>query len=299
MRIVQSFWTKPTFGQQSEGNDSRSLGGWRDYRYYYMSWALSCLRLKQFYDKVEIYTDELGAEILVDTMKLPYTGVSTHLEKIAQYGEFLWTLGKIAAYRAQTEPFIHIDGDIFLWKDLGARIHNAPLASQHLEDNQTYYRPVVDKVLEHFTLPAWLREELESADEILVSNTGIVGGHNLELIQEYTTLVFQLIDDNRDKLDLVNQGAFSVLCEQYLIYILSLKRKVPTTFLLEGKLDYRAHPNMVKVHKTPVQNQFIHPLSFYKRNPETEHFVEMSLRKEFPKMYYHIRALIAENKLPL
>ncbi len=296
-RLIQSFWTKPVLGRKSDFNESRSLGGWSAPRYFYMSWALSCHRLRVHYDRVELYTDELGRHLLIDKLKLPYTHVSTSLNAIDHYGEFVWTLGKIETYRLQQEPFIHIDGDIFIWKKFDDRIHKSGLVAQNVEDNQKYYRPVVDVVKAQFDVPDWLRLELQKVDKILVANTGVVGGTHLEQIQEYTSLAFQIAKDNLKNLDLVNPGAFGVLLEQYLYYLLCQRNGNRIEYVFHDTLDYKSHPEIVKVVKAPYQNHFIHPLSKYKRQHEVEQFVELSLRTEFPETYYYIQNLISQNQL--
>lgn len=48
-RIVQSYWSK---AYQNTPNS-----GWAFRESHYMSWALSCLQLKQFYDEIELVTD--------------------------------------------------------------------------------------------------------------------------------------------------------------------------------------------------------------------------------------------------
>ena len=50
MRIVQTFWTA--------GQDPlKHTFGWLHPEYNLMSWALSCLSLREHYDEVALYTD--------------------------------------------------------------------------------------------------------------------------------------------------------------------------------------------------------------------------------------------------
>lgn len=52
-----------------------------------MSWALSCLQLKQSYDKVELVTDSEGAELLINKLHLPYTSCKTNCRaRILHFG---------------------------------------------------------------------------------------------------------------------------------------------------------------------------------------------------------------------
>ena len=70
MRIVQTFWTA--------GQDPlKHSFGWSHPQYNLMSWALSCLSLREHYDDVELYTDSAGYHILIEVLGLPYT--KTHV----------------------------------------------------------------------------------------------------------------------------------------------------------------------------------------------------------------------------
>jgi hypothetical protein len=68
MKIVQTFWTKPGLN-----------GHWIDPAFHYLSWALSCLQLRQFYSNVELYTDDFGCQLLLEEFRLPYTKVNLTL----------------------------------------------------------------------------------------------------------------------------------------------------------------------------------------------------------------------------
>ena len=74
-----------------------------------MSWALSCLQLKHFYDEIELVTDSEGADLLINKLHLPYTSCLTILDKLKNENPAIWALGKIAAYEVQREPFIHVE----------------------------------------------------------------------------------------------------------------------------------------------------------------------------------------------
>src|SRR5689334_17471879 len=118
MKIVQSFWSRPSLHSNTVLVDARFNGGWPHRLVNYYSWAFSCLQLCKFYKEVELVTDDWGKELLVNKLGLPYTKVSLALNEIDGFDQGLWVLGKICAYRCQEEPFLHIDHDVFLWKEL-------------------------------------------------------------------------------------------------------------------------------------------------------------------------------------
>src|ERR1700753_287037 len=125
MRVVQSLWSA------NQPDPFRFKAGWFAPEYHLMAWALSCLQLRQFYDDVVLYTDSQGARVLIDQLQLPYTEVVCDLDKINSYHPELWAAGKIYTYRQQQAPFIHVDGDVFIWKAFDEALLNADLIAQN------------------------------------------------------------------------------------------------------------------------------------------------------------------------
>ena len=146
MKIVHSFWSKPCTVKGHNQFD----GGWLHKQYNYMSWALSCLQFRKYYDKVELVTDKKGKEIFIDQLKLPYTKVEVVLDDLNDYHPQLWALGKIYCYEMQNEPFIHADGDVFVWERFDKTFEEAPLVAQHLEVGFNYYYRLLNQIKEHF-----------------------------------------------------------------------------------------------------------------------------------------------------
>ena len=104
MRIVQTFWS----GGKSLLQDGF---GWLHPEYNLMSWALSCLSLREHYDEVALYTDSEGKRILIDKLHLPYTEVNVIFDDFPCLPQH-WALAKIKTYSIQTRPFLHVDGDV-------------------------------------------------------------------------------------------------------------------------------------------------------------------------------------------
>jgi hypothetical protein len=106
MRIVQTFWTA--------GRDPLKYSfGWSHPEYNLMSWALSCLSLREHYDEVALYTDQEGYDVLINKLHLPYTEVNVVYDKTLCLPQH-WAYAKIKTYSMQTKPFLHVDGDVYL-----------------------------------------------------------------------------------------------------------------------------------------------------------------------------------------
>jgi len=64
MNVIQTLWTHNSSNYVSEKS------GWLSSEYNLMSWALSCLQLRQFYNQVTLYADSVAAKLLIDEMEL-------------------------------------------------------------------------------------------------------------------------------------------------------------------------------------------------------------------------------------
>tara|TARA_B110000908_G_scaffold172725_1_gene242401 strand:- start:7974 stop:8471 length:498 start_codon:yes stop_codon:yes gene_type:complete len=141
MKIVQTFWS---------GNSKdiiKDTFGWYAPEYHLMSWALSCLQLRKFYDNVVLYTDEKGYELLINYLKLPYTKVIVNLDELNKDDSDLWALSKIHTYSKQDEPFLHVDGDVFIWEAFNKDIMKANLIAQNKEIGTAhFYESMFDSI---------------------------------------------------------------------------------------------------------------------------------------------------------
>src|SRR5687767_1744547 len=138
MRAIWSFWSKP-FARHHHRV-------WASPRHHLFSWVLSVRTAVRHYGPAVLYTDTAGAKLLVDRIGLEFDEVHTDLDALDAVDEGWWALGKLYAYRAQREPFVHIDSDVFLWQRLPPQLEQAPLLAQNPEPfvaGQSYYQPEV------------------------------------------------------------------------------------------------------------------------------------------------------------
>src|SRR5262245_5668599 len=126
MRTVWSFWSRPHYA------DSHRM--WISEKHHLLAWVLSVETARQHYPDTVLYTDSDGARLLVDALSLPFRCVSTTLDALADRDVAWWNLGKLCAYRAQEEPFLHIDSDVFLWRPLPAETAAGAVIVQNPEE---------------------------------------------------------------------------------------------------------------------------------------------------------------------
>lgn len=293
MKIVQSFWSQPSLVKDLANNDSRSLGGWLEKKHYYMSWALSCLRLREYYDGVELVTDHYGKSLLIDKLRLPYSNFNITLNQLDRYSPYLWTIGKIHTYSIQKEPFIHVDNDVFIWSKFRFELETASIVAQNVENNKLYYQRVLETMVREFFLPEDIKKYIANdIGNVLVSNTGIVGGDRVDFFKRYAKIVFKIINSNLSNLHKVNIGAFSIAVEQYLFYFLAQKENMKITYLIDEAINYEADSRLIKFYEVPFKTKYVHPVSSFKKNTDVCKNVEARLKIEYPEYYYRIHNLI-------
>jgi hypothetical protein len=294
MKIIQTFWS----GNQTKQNYIFNKGGWLSAEYHWMAWALSCLQLKKFYPTVELITDSIGKEFFEKVLKLPYSQVHSELDTLNQYDKRLWALAKIYSYSIQNKPFIHIDGDIFIWKSFDEDIVKGELIAQNVEIDFSIYQKPFHTIKEEFvSLPPCLKKELES-QQFFVANAGIIGGKNIDFFKQYKKLAFDLINDNLSNIDKVENFVFNNCYEQFLYYALAKSEGIKINYLFPPVQDSN-YPNYADFHEVPLKRWYIHAMSEYKQNPEVCHHLARRLRMDYPEYYYRIIELCKEEGIKL
>lgn len=217
MKIVQTFWS----GRQKP---LETAYGWPRPEYNLMSWVLSCLSLRRFYDDVELYTDKMGYELLIEKLRLPYTHV--HVVYDGNLCRPLyWAYAKIRTYAVQTEPFLHVDGDVYINQPFSDAILDAPLVAQNKEIGTMYYRKMIDAVLKmsDIVLPSDLIDSI-SMDVISSYNMGVFGGTDIGFIHEYCEKAIMFVAQNHmDNVEVKSECDIdcNILFEQILFAVLA------------------------------------------------------------------------------
>src|ERR1700761_1155915 len=236
MKIVQSCWA-------CNQPDLREFqGGWLGAEYNLMSWTLSCLQLRKYYDDVILYTDSVGARTLLDELRLPYSEVYCDLDSLEGFDPKLWALAKIHAYMQQEDPFLHVDGDVMIWERFNDDLMASRLIAQNVETDTEYYSDIwshLDKRLAFF--PEEITRERMSGENIVAYNTGIVGGRDIAFFREYADKAMEFITKNIYCIDSQNVADFNLCFEQYYFFCMAKAKQIPVNVLLpdlKGGVDY-------------------------------------------------------------
>ncbi|MCD8078847.1 MAG: hypothetical protein LUF04_00020, partial [Bacteroides sp.] len=248
----------------------------------------------QHYDKVELVTDQAGKELLIDRMELPYDSVRVVLDDINHYPSLLWALGKIYAYSIQDEPFIHVDGDVFIWKKFSEKVEAGQLIAQHKEVghefSEHYYKGLLRARPDYFPKEILqFREQVTT--QLTEANAGILGGNDLDFIRSYCEEAFRFVDRVMDQvLTVPHPGMFNTIFEQYLFYCMAhLKNKKITYQFQEVGHTFE---ETVRFKTIPYPPDFIHVLAYHKRSSLLCEKIIQHLWYEFPEHYEHINQFI-------
>lgn len=299
MKIVQSFWSKPYYSREYFFNNA---GGWSHRTFNYMSWALSCLRFKKFYGRVELVTDELGKKLLVDIMELPYDNVSLKLNELnAKYSRFenIWALGKIYAYSIQEEPFIHADGDVYIWGQLPERIEKSALLAQEMEyDFDLFHKNNLQDIFNKIKyVPAAIKNYYNKTGDTSQYNAGIIGGNDVDFFKEYTREAIKIVDNNLNTIkgQFISTTSFPCFFEQYLYLCMAHEKKhsVETLFPVNKTMRFHGLADFHNAHAS----KYIHLMGSNKLDFSNGEFVAQFLWREFPEYYHKIIELVAKKEI--
>jgi hypothetical protein len=283
MKFIHSFWSKPFYDQANKDDYRfRYFGGFPEAFLFYAAWTYSCLSIKKYYPNLHLVTDDRGIHLFRDILELPYESFSNDLNALDHYPESLWALGKIHTYRSQTEPFCHIDGDVFFFGNVLDRIIEAPVFCQSFDHHEELYQVIHNDVHENFeNVPKEFEADL--SENIRLINAGVIGGHDLDFYQYYCEKAFQLVDNNLDKLDQKSRVNLNLYFEQFLLSNLVHKNQYDIAFLFPELLP--SEHSLTRFHRVPDQSQYVHLASTLKRFTEFMEQVVIRLQLEFPEYY--------------
>ena len=284
MKIVQSFWSQPMFSASKDTHEDRLNGGWPSRLYNYYSWTYSCLLLRQLYDEVELVTDDRGKALLIDRLGLPYTSVNTSLNECDRFDSSLWALGKLFAYRQQRQPFIHVDGDIYLYERFPDSLASARIVGQNIETGFD-----TSSVAAAFKqVPDYLSSVANGASAVTSINCGIFGGNDLEFIARYVEEALSLVEQNYHGIIEHNSGLVNCIFEQVLLYELCVLKGVETACMLPPTVNLTSE--IGAFHRVPMGQYMVHLVGLKK---SLYHYksVEMRLAREFPEYFSIVKEL--------
>lgn len=264
--------------------------------------AYSCLSIKNFYPDLELVTDDDGCRLLIDTLGLPYASVDLSLNKF-DADPNLWALAKVFSYGIQTEPFIHVDNDIFIWTKFPERIENAGLCCQNFENLTSDYREGLSLVRDSHPSQTGLFHDLSlihcDSAEYHSINAGILGGNDIDFINEYSHTVINGYKEYRNNLSSVGErvGLLNIVLEQLCFGVFAQRRQKHIEYLKDIRDFDELVNNIIDIYTAPVKTKFVHCLGGIKKDILISRQIECRLKYHYP--HYHNRIMRYCNKINL
>ena len=286
MKIIQSFWS----GNQTDFTNNY---GWYNYKYNWLSWILSCHQLVKYHKEVELYTDSFGYDILIRKLQLPYTNVHVVLDVLNGYHKDLWAIAKIKTFQMQDEPFLHVDGDVFVWGSLTDKFKNANLVTQNLEITTDYYNNMWNDILPNLNFLPLEMANYNNNRSNFACNMGIIGGNDINFFKEYTKISTAFVDNNIRSWSSINGFNFNIFFEQILFYEFAKIKNKKIDFLFEEVSEDNSYKGFGDFQKVPSKT-YLHLLGVFKRNATICKAMEVYIMKYYSESYSKITKLINE-----
>jgi hypothetical protein len=265
-----------------------AYGGFPDAEAFWCSCTLSVLLAKRHFDLVTLYTDTCGAQLL-KRLQLPFDEIEVVFDSCA-YPPHLWMTSKLQAYRLQTEPFVHIDLDAYLWAPLPARLTGAGILAQNSEEDAPYYNSVVEFFLgKAGYLPDFVREHaVQHGTKVRALNAGIYGGHDLATVHACCDAAFTTMAHPANRIMFAELAAhhgngaeviydFNVLLEQYFASVYCHQQGVEVAYVISDQ-------------EAPY---FTHLLGGAKRHPGNVRNLKKRVLQDYPAYHQRILRLAA------
>jgi hypothetical protein len=252
---------------------------------------------RRHYRTTSLCTDSAGARLLVDGIGLQFDHVSTSLDALHAHDPEWWALGKLYAYREQTEPFVHVDSDVFLWQPLSPDPERVALLAQNAEyfsPGQSYYQPEVFEDAFTGSETGWLPVEWQwyrtSGRGQRGECCGVFGGNHLDFIRHYAGQAIRLIEErgNQDAWQRVQRKSWhNHEFEQYLLAACieyhrgradSPYRDIAISYVF-GSTDDAFDP------ETAARAGYTHLIADAKCNRELAGRLEARVAKDYPEQY--------------
>lgn len=287
MKIIQSFWT---------GKHSVEFSfGWLSNKYHYLSWILSCNQLRKYYDEVELFTDSLGYSILIEKLRLPYTKVHIVLDELNIYDDNLWALAKIKSYSLMNEPFLHVDGDVFIFEPFDKKLMESNIITQNIETTSDYYWDMWSKIKPQLNFISEIMNNYNNQFHNKAYNMGIFGGNDISFIKSYTDASFNFVNKNKDSLSKINAYNFNIFFEQVLLYELSQEQQINVNCLINEDIGDNEYKGFGNFEEVPKERKYLHLLGFYKKQELVCNKMSIYVQKYYPEYYAYLENLLDLN----
>lgn len=279
MLYVHSMWSKPAMKNKTD--NSYILKNF----YIYL---LSVLLIKKHGHKIELYCDKNTYEIF---SLIPYDNIHVIDFDSDGISSVFWIWAKIKAQLLINEPYVHIDGDVFLFRDIiGNKLESGEysVVVQSTENDKTigdwFNNVYVDTVNPYLKLSN--KHDIEwNKYNLFAYNCGVVGFSDMKLKNIYLNKVKELLvdisNDDEFKYDGNKYGGIFMITEQALLYYIINENNIKPLEILP--LNKMIEYNYDWYDRLPKEIGYCHMLGISKYKENIKEKIRYKILKYFPQ----------------
>lgn len=255
------------------------------------NYLLSALLVKKHGHNIELYCDEKSYNFY---SLIPYDKINVINYNDDNISNNYWVWGKIKPQLLINEPYVHIDGDVFLFKDVidKNKFNNSDLVIQSIENEKTVGDGYNRFYLEPDNPFVKYKEHRIDWDKYskIAYNCGVIGFNNIDFKNKYCNKVRDLLKSLTNDVNFSynhTHGCVHILSEQSLLYYMAMEENMKPMILIphneNKKNDY------VWESKIPKKIGYCHMWSDTKYNPIVKEKIKNKIINLFPEHKYILK----------
>lgn len=260
MEGFYSIWTKPFFSRNKDCNNFFMAD------HELLTFVLSVTMYQKFNGKCSIYLDDVAEEYLNRLGLLSLFEGNIYKLQVDEDIDpnIFWAAGKIFAMNVHENPFVMIDTDLIIWKNLDELLDDAQIFGIHREriSDEIYPNPFNFKMNDIFR--GYLIDSIKDYLDVRPLNTALLYSSNRELILDYTNNSIDFMKNCYEKDDYLRPMVFA---EQRLLPIYSHKYNLKTKTFCEYAEDINNQQYFTHLwgHKDILKFNYHERVKFNKR----------------------------------
>lgn len=157
-----------------------------------------------------------------------------------------------------------------------------------------FYKSTLKEILSTFEFIPKCMKDVKVSLNTREANTGVLGGTNIDFIQEYCELADEFHVKNSKSLLNIDIGHFNMVMEQFLFTCLAKHKRLKVSYVISSYQRY-AWNDILRFNLVPIVEKYIHLVGGAKRNKYACQQLELRLCHEFPKEYSRITSAMNDR----
>lgn len=286
MKYVHSLWSTPS---KKDNFDNKF-----DIKYLlknFYSYLFSTLLIKKLGYKIDLYCDEHSFDIY---SLIPYDNIQIVDFDSDGIDSKFWIWGKIKTQSIINEPFIHIDGDVFMFRDIiENNLSSYSAVIQHVENEKTMGNDFYETYLSS-TYPYVKTNELNNINwnkyNFTAYNCGVVGFSDMKLKNGYVNKVKEILLNLSNDIEFQSfrkkyDGMFLIAEQSYLYHYLNELNVKPFEIIPYSEIEKN---NFNWFNNIPNKIGYCHMWAYSKYKPEVIEQIKFKIKNFFPEYYDRI-----------